>query len=261
MDVVLHNQYAVIERDHWWFVARRAIIGATLRRFIPENRRRTILDVGCGTGGMLEFLSEYGETVVGLDMSPEAIAYCKERKLPANVSTHLGSLPNDMPPGTDRWDVVTAFDVIEHLDDDQKTLNDVYAALIPGGTFVATVPALQYLWGPHDDLNYHKRRYDAALLRDRLRAAGFVIEKLSYFNTILFPAVATVRVGRNLLSKGKKQEPKSDFSMPSPPVNRLLTGLFSIESGLVASGTLPIGVSLIAVGRKPSEEKSATKSL
>ncbi len=250
MDILLHDQYAVIEREHWWFVARRAIIAAVLRRHLPADLRRTILDVGCGTGGMLAFLAEYGETVVGLDMSPEAIAYCEARDLPANVSAHLGSLPGDMPPGTDRWDVVTAFDVIEHLDDDRKTVGDAYAALVPGGTFVVTVPALQYLWGPHDDLNYHKRRYDAGMLRACLESAGFAVEKLSYFNTILFPAVAAVRVGRNLLSFGKKQEPKSDFSMPSPAVNKILTGLFSLEAGWVTGGTLPVGVSLIAVGRK-----------
>lgn len=252
MDIQLHDQYAVIERDHWWFVARRAIIGAALRRFLPPNPRRTILDVGCGTGGMLEFLAQFGETVVGLDMSPDAIAYCKTRELPANVSAYLGSLPDDMPPGNERWDVVTAFDVIEHLDDDRKTVGDAYAALVPGGTFVVTVPALQYLWGAHDDLNYHKRRYDAALLRDCLEGAGFTIEKLSYFNTILFPAVAAVRVGRRIFSGGRQQPPKSDFSMPPPALNRLLTGLFSLEAGWVAGGTLPVGVSLIAVARKPA---------
>jgi SAM-dependent methyltransferase len=251
MDAFLYDQFADIERRHWWFVARRRIVASVLRRMFPPAEDRRILDVGCGTGGMLDMLTEFGSVVCGMDMSEQAIEYCRHRGLAERVQLYCGALPDDMPPSTAAWDVITAFDVIEHLDDDEKTLRDVFSVLAPGGTFVVTVPAFEFLWGPHDDLNHHRRRYTSAMLRGRLQRAGFEMERLTYFNSILFPAIAAVRVGRRALARGRQREPKSDFTMPPKVVNGALTSLFAGEAIALSRMSLPVGVSLLAVARKP----------
>jgi len=251
VDILLYHQFADIERDHWWFSARRAIVAGVLRRRLsgsPDGRR--ILDVGCGTGGMLEMLTEFGALTCGMDMSPEALACCRKRGLGAKVELRQGSLPEDLPQDA-AWNVVTAFDVIEHLDDDAATLRAVFQTLSAGGLFVCTVPAFSFLWGPHDDLNHHRRRYTGRLLRRRLEEAGFRIERLTYFNVWLFPAVAAVRMARRVISGGKARPPRSDLFMPPAPINALLTRLFASEALVLPHVSFPVGVSLLALCRKP----------
>lgn len=247
MDDFLYHQFADIERDHWWFRARRKVVAEVLRHRLPACPTRRILDVGCGTGGMLEMLTAFGPTVCGMDMSADAIAFCRERGLESKARLLQGKLPDDLPPEASQWDLVTAFDVIEHLDDDRAVLRDIRGVLAPGGVLVVTVPAFNFLWGPHDDLNFHKRRYSARMLRESLTDSGFRVEYASYFNTWLFPVVAAVRVLRRAVSFGKPTEPKSDFFMPRPAVNAALTRLFESEAALVPRIPLPVGVSLIAV--------------
>jgi 2-polyprenyl-3-methyl-5-hydroxy-6-metoxy-1,4-benzoquinol methylase len=255
MDAFLYDQFADIDRRHWWFVARRQIVASVLRQQFGSTPPGNILDVGCGTGGMLSMLTEFAPVVCGMDMSDEAIAYCRTQNFPESVQLYVGSLPDDMPKGIDAWEVVTAFDVIEHLDDDRKTIQDAYSVLKPGGIFVCTVPAFEFLWGPHDDLNHHKRRYTSKDLLSKFNEAGFTIVKSTYFNSLLFPVVAAVRLGRRAIALGRKQEPKSDFTMPSPGMNNLLIRAFGTEAGLLKTMSLPVGVSLLVIGQKPAAQK------
>ncbi len=248
MDTYLYHQFAAIERDHWWFRARREIVASVLRTSLTPSQERRVLDIGCGTGGMLEMLTEFGN-VCGVDMSPEALEYCRAR-LGERVELRLGGLPDNLPAAVE-CDVVTAFDVIEHLDDDIAALKSVYRVLPPGGVFVCTVPAFQFLWGPHDDLNQHRRRYTSGSLERRLKAAGFRIEKLTYFNSWLFPVVAGVRLARRAFG-GAGRPPRSDFFMPPRWVNQALTYLFTSEAQVLKLTSLPIGVSLIAVCHRAS---------
>lgn len=249
MDTYLYHQFAAIERDHWWFRARREIVASVLRAALAPSRSRRILDIGCGTGGMLEMLTEFGN-VCGADMSPLALAYCRAR-LGERVELRSGGLPDDLPAAVE-CDVVTAFDVIEHLDDDVAALKRIYQILPPGGLLVCTVPAFQFLWGPHDDLNQHRRRYTSQSLERSLKAAGFQIDRLTYFNTLLFPIVAGVRlIGRAF--GGARRPPRSDFFMPPGWMNRILTLFFASEARILKLTPLPVGVSLMAICYKPSE--------
>jgi SAM-dependent methyltransferase len=244
----LYDEFADVGERHWWFVARRRVIHAVIAASVPAASpdERAVLDVGCGTGEMLEMLGEFGR-VRGLDFSERAVEYCKER-LGASVDVAVGRIPEDIPTSGDLG-LVTAFDVIEHLDDAVGGLRTMYQGLEPGGWLVVTVPAYKFLWSAHDDQNHHKRRYTRRLLRRHLTGAGFAVERMSYFNTLLFPPVAAIRVGRKLLPG--RDETASDLKMPGDRMNALLLRVFAAEAPIVSRMPLPFGVSLIAVARRP----------
>lgn len=242
VDDFVYEEHASVEREHWWFQGRRQVVASVLRRHLgPDQGDRRILDVGSGTGEMLDMLREFGD-VHGLDMSPKAVAYCRDR-FGSSVDVRVGRVPDDLSPA----DVVTAFDVIEHLEDDAGALGKIHALLPPGGLFICTVPAFSFLWSGHDVVNHHKRRYTRRLLLRRLRDAGFEVDRISYFNTLFFPLVAGIRLVRRRSSAA----PVSDIAMPSPRINAILKRLFSSERWLVTRMDLPVGVSLLAVCRKP----------
>lgn len=247
MDSTLYHEFARLEDSHWWFRARRAIIRRVLQRWLgPSLENRKLLDVGCGTGSILELLGEFGQAE-GFDSSPVALGYSRCR-LGAGVPLHQGSLPHGLPVGG-RFDVVTAFDVIEHLDDPVEALRAIGEVLLPGGYLFLTVPAFTFLWGPHDDINHHRRRYTKSLLLSQLDLAGYSLRYCSYFNSILFAPIAGVRLlGR--LWRGKCGSHNPDIEEWTPNVNVLLYHIFSWEQFLIPHVRLPFGVSLVAVAQR-----------
>lgn len=238
----LYEALAKQEDTHWWFRGRRAVLRDVLKAHLPEGPRR-ILDVGCGTGGMLELLQEFG-TVEGLEFSEEAIALCKSR-LGESVNIRRGRIPDDIP-GTGEFDVVTAFDVLEHLDEPLAALHGIRTALRPGGVFVCAVPAFQFLWSEHDEVHHHRKRYTAPMLREELTGAGFELAWLSYFNSLLFPPIAAARLLGKLRKAGGEQ---SDLQDAPAILNKALGALFSLERHVVPRVKLPVGVSIVAVAR------------
>lgn len=242
MDSRLYRDFARLEDTHWWFTGRRAVIREVLRQRLPPGPLR-ILDIGCGTGGMLRLLNEFGP-VQGIDSSSEALQLARER-VGDGARLSLGALPDGLPTGQP-FDVITAFDVLEHVSDAVAALRAIRQALAPAGALVVTVPAFRFLWGSHDELNHHYRRYTEGLLTQQLEAAGLSVEWSSYFNSLLFPAVAAVRLAQKLLPH---LEGDGDLGEPSPVVNRVLAAVFSSERFLVSRARLPFGVSLIALAR------------
>lgn len=251
MDPALHDHFAEIERDHWWFQGRRSVVSSVLRHEFPRGRSGSeemhIFDAGCGTGEMVDMLREFG-SVSAIDASTDAVRHCRQR-FGGTVEVELGQIPDDLPP-PGAVQLITAFDVLEHLDDDLSALRRIHAALPPEGALVVTVPAYRFLWGQHDVLSGHRRRYRAAQLHKVIEEAGFRVDRLSYFNTLLFPLVAAVRGCQRLRSRGTF-EAGSDFTMPSPILNQLLLTVFSSESRILRRCSLPFGVSILAVARKP----------
>jgi SAM-dependent methyltransferase len=244
MESELYRGHAQLEDSHWWFWGRRAVVREVLEQRVAPVVGRRILDVGCGSGGMLTLLRDFGE-VEGMDSSDEALAYARER-LGDGARLSKGELPDGIPAGRS-YQLITAFDVIEHIPDAVGALRAVHGALAPGGAFVCTVPAYRFLWSVHDDLNHHQRRYHAALLREHLTTAGFEVRFLSYFNSVLFPPIAAVRLLRKLVPEKRAE---SDLTEASPWVNALLGRLFASERHLVRRTSLPFGVSLIAVASR-----------
>ncbi len=240
-----------MEDRYWWFVGRRRIALKLLDRFLSpplapggarERKSQMLLDVGCGTGVVLEELEDRGEPI-GLDMSPLALSFCKRRGLKRLVRGDATA----MPLGVGRCEAIVGLDVFEHIEDDGRAFVEAFRVLEPGGILVMSVPAFQSLWGPHDVALMHFRRYTRLMLRDRLVRAGFQIERLSYSVFFLFPIVVVVRFFE------KRREGPAKASLVALPgwMNALLIGIQSLEASLISRFDLPWGSSLIAVARKP----------
>lgn len=231
-------------------MGRRRVLLQVLDRYLgtDETGRRRILDVGCGTGTMLTHLAAYGKAQ-GVDIDEEAIGYCRDRGL---TEVRLGSAET-LPFEDESFDLVTALDVIEHLDDDTVALREIRRVLRPGGLVLVTVPAHPFLWGDQDEVNLHKRRYVAPEIRARLSESGFDVLRLSYINAFMFPPIAAARMLRRLEHRLRPRlENQSDFRYPAPgPLNFLLGWIFAAEAPIVRHVDMPFGVSILALARKP----------
>ncbi len=245
MEENFYEEYAQIEATHWWFKGRRTIFDTVLRGLdLPE--KGLLLDLGCGTGANLNFLSSYGQAI-GLDWGATAARYARER---TSVPVLRGDV-TALPFRTNSVDLITAFDLIEHIDDDRACAAELARVCKPGGFVMVTVPAYAWMWGRQDTINHHKRRYRGSDLVRLFTDRGMEIRKFTYLNTLLFPAVAAVRLLRRLVPE-KNGELVSDFTMTKPGrINDLLGKLFGAESKLIKHWNLPVGVSLLCVARKP----------
>jgi SAM-dependent methyltransferase len=143
------------DRRHWWFRGRLAVLRTVLRGVVPARRAR-LLELGCGTGNMLEMLAEFGEAV-GMETDPVLLAAAQA----AGLDARRGTLPDDLVVPEGWADVVLLLDVLEHLDDEAGALGTARRALGPGGALIVTVPAYRWLWSGHDVVLQHRRRYTA----------------------------------------------------------------------------------------------------
>lgn len=239
------HEYQVMfdaEERHFWFCGSRRVIFAWLDRALAEidaQPRPRIVDVGAGTGGVLTRLCERGDAW-GVEWSAEGAAFIRSRALPVI----RGGLPN-LPLATGGFDAAVSLDVFEHVADDVAAMADVRRVLRPGGRLIATVPALRWLWSEHDVALHHHRRYHLAEFRVRLEAAGFRIRRLSYYNTLLLPPIAAVRLLGRLRRRPEAATANSDVALPPAAINSALTTLFGAEAHLLAHMRLPVGASLI----------------
>jgi SAM-dependent methyltransferase len=241
MEASLYQQMRELEDRHWWFRGRRAIVSSLLQGSkLPKDAR--ILDLGCGTGGNLAMLSEFGH-VVGAELDEDAAQLARERELAPIVR---GRLPDGLPLDSGSFQCVTLLDVLEHIEDDRATLETVHDLLAPSGRLIITVPAFPFLWGPHDEAHHHQRRYRAGNLRRLLEETGYEITTLSYCNTWLFPVAAAVRLLRRIIPGGAAG---AELSLPPAPVNNLLAAVFASERHLLQLG-LPFGISLAVSAKK-----------
>jgi SAM-dependent methyltransferase len=230
------------EDHYWWYVSRRELVVAMVRHLsIPAAAR--IVDVGCGTGATAAALRRFG-SVMGVDMSPLALRCCRRRGLERLMQGVAEALP--LPDGS--IDVIVATDVLEHLDDDLAALVEFRRVLQPGGHAVITVPAYQMLWSEHDVALMHRRRYVASQVRQRVKAAGFETVKLSYAMTFLLPLALT-----RLLKRRPQTGKVAEAQVPRVPalLNSALIGLQRIETALLRGVSLPWGLSVLAVIRRP----------
>jgi SAM-dependent methyltransferase len=245
MDKAIHQAHDELSDSHWWLVGRRAIFRETLKRHLPPIAgTRRILDAGCGTGTNLAMLSEFGD-VWGVEPSDLALEAAR-RRAGADARIIQGTLPGTGLRADQRFELVTLFDVLEHLDEPVRALEELRAHLAPGGQLLVTVPAFQFLWSVHDEKNEHRLRYDIRTLKGQLAQAGLRVDFYSYCNSVLFPAVAAVRLLRRIVP-GDRDQAELDASRGI--ANGLLTRLFSAERHVVTRRTVPFGVSLLAMTR------------
>lgn len=246
MQAVVHQEHD--DPDHWWFRARRAIFARVLDERVPLRVGARILDVGPGSGVNLPVLAPRGR-VVTLDIAPGSLANCAAQ----------GALPvrgdaTRAPFASGSFDLIAALDVLEHLADERRALEEWRRLLGEDGRLLLSVPALQVLWGRQDVLAMHHRRYGRRELAAKLRAAGFELERLTYFNSLLFPPILALRLAmRHRLERA--HEGGSDLGLRLPrPLEQALYHAFAIERHWVVRRNLPVGVSLLALAR-PARER------
>lgn len=241
MERAIYDRMRELQRDHWWFAARREILESEIGR-LPLPRPARILEVGCGPGGNLELLKRFGE-VRAIEPDDESRLYASES---AGVTVDGGLLPDGLPDLGGPFDMVCAFDVIEHVDDDAGAVAALGDLLKPGGFLVATVPAYAWMWSEHDAKHHHKRRYAMADFRKLF--AGLKVRRATHFNSVLFPPIAAVRLAKSAAGiRGGDDE-----AMPSPALNKVLRGLFASERQLLKATDLPFGVSILLIAERPA---------
>jgi SAM-dependent methyltransferase len=245
VDQTANRQFVELERSHFWFIGRRRIFVHLLRQQLDGRSGMRILDVGCGAGGMLEPLSQFGQ-VSGVDMSEELVEFCHQRGFERVEVASAYGLP--VPAGS--IDVITLFDTIEHVADDVRALRECRRALSPGGLLFISTPAYQFLYANNDRVACHERRYTSRQLRRKLFAAGLGPVKITYFNTLLFPAILPAVLAKKLQERLVDPGDRTNLSHRLPSVlNSALAAVMSSERHVLSRTRLPFGHSLIAIAR------------
>jgi SAM-dependent methyltransferase len=248
MDPSYGAHYARLYREHWWWRAREAILIDLLRSLRPRPVS-AILDVGCGDAVSFPMLSEFG-TVRGIE--PDENLLDSAGPFRERISTRpLGDPVYDEPSW--RFDLITALDVIEHIDDDRGAVSSMAAMLRPGGLLVVTVPAFNLLWDEHDEINHHCRRYTARLLRVTLEGHGLELLQVRYLFRALFVPKLLVR-----LVNARRSRKVAVHGVPRPAINTALERLCVLEDRLLRRLPLPFGTSVLGVARKWATEPATT---
>ena len=237
MERIVYQQMAELDDRHWWYRARRRILAELIRREVHPAADARILEIGCGTGHNLAMLSGFGH-VDGLELDDEAAALSEKRLGRVVIRSPLPELEGV----SNDYDLIGAFDVIEHIDDDHAALAAIATRLKPGGKFMMTVPAHPWMWTAHDVANHHKRRYSKRSLRALVEGSPLRLDKIGYFNSLLFPLAIVERAASKL--RGKDD---GNVSLPPRPLNNLFEAVFASERYLVGRLPLPPGLSLFAV--------------
>jgi len=238
MERAVFDRMAEHDQVHWWYVARRKILADLIAREagLPEDAR--ILEIGCGTGHNFEMLRRFGRLdALEVDAAARTLA-----------SARLGHEVADAPlpglPGVSdgAYDLIALLDVLEHVDNRPESLRSIAAKLAPEGKILVSVPAYQWMWSAHDRAHHHKLRYSKKGLRRDAEAAGLKVDKIGYFNSLLFPLAAAVRIAGKIAGKSS-----SDDTLPPRLLNSLFEKVFSLERHIVGRVPLPAGVSLFAL--------------
>jgi SAM-dependent methyltransferase len=246
MDDELERITFDVEERHWWYRGRRAVLDAVIDGLALPAEGIEILDAGCGSGRNMVQLARRG-AVSGVELAPASLEAARRRGLGPVLP---GSLDEPLPFGDGAFHLVVALDVLEHVEDDAAALRELFRVVAAGGFLVVTVPQYGWLWGEHDVLSHHHRRYTRPMLLGRAGAAGFVPERVTAFNAVLLPAIGMARMAQR--ARGR-ESPASDLGRtPQGIVNGLLERVLLAEAAALRGGRdLPFGVSLLAVLRRP----------
>ena len=249
MDPQFYKEYYHLERESWWFKARLRILENTIRRKIDTSQSLRILNVGVATGATTEMLQKYGE-VTSVEYDKECCDFLREK---TGINAICASL-TELPFENNSYDLVCAFDVIEHIEDDQLAVKEVHRVLDYGGNYFFTVPAFQFLWSNHDVVNHHFRRYTQPQLNNLIKETQLNVSYTTYFNFWLFFPIALTRFVLNLIPRKKNSDSSgsdNDLVASESFVNEILFAIFNSENFLLNKGIrFPLGVSILSLGRK-----------
>ncbi len=231
------------EENHWWFSGKRALFRRLLDARLGAGGL-DILDVGCGTGATAVEFSRFGR-VTALDRSPDALAFARTRHDGALVASEADRLPF----ANACFDLVLAFDIVEHVDDDLAMLADLARVVRPGGAVAIHVPAWPSLWSAHDVALEHKRRYTRSALRELILTSGLTIETLTWSSMTILPAAFAIRLARRLMPRRPDESNADMFALPAP-LNAAMLAVYRAEAELAARTSLPFGLSLAAIATR-----------
>ena len=244
MNPLAYEEMNEIELNHWWFVGRRRILKEIILS-TGLKEELSILEIGCGTGGNLSMLSSLGKlTAVEMDLKASEVAKRKNIHKTNDIKVLVGSLPNNMPTIENKFDLICMFDVLEHIQEDKEALIKIKSYLKESGRLIITVPAYQWLYGHHDEYLHHKRRYSKKELIKAAIHSGYKINRITYFNTILFPIALVVRVYEKI--KGKNFE-KGSINKQGKWSNEILRYLFEIEKIILKRANFHYGLSMLCI--------------
>lgn len=242
------NKYATLENNHWWFITRKKIIMQVLHKFfsVENDNSLKILNVGAAAGASSKWLANFGK-VYSLENDPYFVQTLRNQ----NMEVTEGSI-TAIPFNSNEFDLVCAFDVIEHVKDDVTAFAELQRVCKPAGKICITVPAFQSLWSIHDKVNEHQRRYKDSTLKKLIKTqSNNSIIYSTYFNSLLFIPIYIVRKLENL-RRGNTDKVKSDFEFYQTPeiISKFLQKIFSLELLLLKLIRLPFGVSLLTLIEK-----------
>lgn len=259
MDRVEVQAMLLQEDRHWWYRGRRQIVCDELAR-LPTGPTLSVLEAGCGSGRLLDELRDYGH-VAGVDLNADSVEIARSRGHEDVVQGPVEQLPWD----DETFDLVVSMDMVEHTPDDRATLRELRRVTKQGGHFVMTVPALRALWSTHDVFNNHHRRYDRKMARSLAADTGWTIERMTYFNSLLLPPAAAVRLlqrvrhrdvvnsyASDAVTNDSQHGQHSSESQLTPPwMYPVLVLPMKLEAKwLDGRRTLPAGLSLLTVMRR-----------
>lgn len=246
METAEYQRNYELEQSYWWFAGVRGMVRSLLAASGAPGRLGRVLDVGCGTGALIDELKGRADSIRGVDYSPEALRFCARRGLKCVALADAREVP--FPDAS--FDVVTAIGLIEHLEDDGAFLAEMRRLLRPGGLFVLLTSSFPSLWSMHDVANRHHRRYYLRPLRSRVESAGFETVRFSHMNFLLFPLLAPALLAHRWIVGLESDHPERILPQPPRWVNAALTGVLRIEAFLMRKLTLPWGVSMIGSFRR-----------
>lgn len=246
MEKSYYIEYYHLERNNWWFKARMDILRSQVAKIANGRKDLNILNVGAATGASSLMLQEFG-AVTSIEYDEDCFAFTKER---VNIPLEIGSILDIKYPNN-HYDLVCAFDVIEHVEEDQKAASELIRVCKNNGYILVTVPAFNFLWSEHDEINHHFTRYTRKKFTSLFQAAN--IDYATYFNSILFFPIAAVRLLFKLIPV-KRKGSGSDFSFSNAGwQNSILYPLFKMENAWIKRNiALPFGVSILARIKKPA---------
>lgn len=244
MEANYYKEYFVLEREHWYFLARNKLILDHIRSITEKNKVIKILNVGAGTGYTSELLQEIGD-VNSIEYDEDCCEYVNQN---LNIEVTHGSIL-ELPYSDNEFDLVCAFDVIEHIEDDKQGVLELKRVCKKDGKVVITVPAYKFLWSKHDQVNHHFRRYTKTQLTKLLHGDGKILYE-SYYNFWLFFPISVFRIFNRIfkLTTESKDDTGSDFSVISKEsvLSRFLFKIFYSESFFIKNRIkLPFGISII----------------
>jgi SAM-dependent methyltransferase len=247
LEDTLYRALSRIEADHWFYIGRRHILSRLLEHCRPKGARLA-LDLGCGTGSNRQTLLSFSERVIGVDLGWGAL----QLNWPLDSASLCQADAMNLPFIDRCFDLVVALDLLEHLPDENLGVREMWRILKPGGYLVIFVPAFEWLWSKMDEVARHIRRYDAVQLRRILINHGFLIQRVTYANMLLFPLMIAYRLIQRAISFNWDNDSLTELMIPPEPINGILGSILRVEAYLVRFINLPVGGTVIAVAQRPT---------